>query len=313
MKRKGGASHGGPAKISKLSSSLKSLLSEQAKKKVPPPQPGQKKSGTSAAPTPGGFPYRSSDSILLVGEGNFSFASSLCQILPGAQITATAYDSKEVAEQKYSDLSTHLEGIQEHNAEAVVEFGVDATKLDTLKAYKGKRYTRIVFVFPHVGAGEKDEARNVRLNQTLLLGFFRAAVNLLAPPQDVRARQSRDPSDGNDMLDSLGVKYRKMAPKVATIDVTIKDGKPYSLWDIKTLAKQAGLATVQSFEFPVDIYGPLGYAHRRTLGFEEGLTPSNNEEIKGGARTYCFAKLDDLKATSGSKAPKPVKSGNDSD
>jgi 25S rRNA (uracil2634-N3)-methyltransferase len=313
MKRKNAASHGKPAKKGRLSASLGALLSTQAKNR-PQQGPGPQVKGakSKSAPTVYPFPYRSSDSILLVGEGNFSFAHVLCQLLPGVELTATTYDTKEVAELKYRDLKSHLDGITEQNSEAVVDFGIDATKLDSLKAYKGKKYTRIVFTFPHVGAGEKDEARNVGINQTLLFNFFKAASKLLASPQDVAKRQMEDTSEGNDLLDSLKVKYRKMAPKQATIDVTIKEGKPYSLWDIKLLAKRTGLTTVQSYEFPLPIYGQLlGYAHRRTLGFKEGLSTADNEEIKGGARTYSFARSEDVKA-SDSKT-KPKKSGDESD
>lgn len=56
-------------------------------------------------------PFSSQQRILLVGEGNFSFAASLVQhVVPqvGARLCATAYDSEEVAAQKYPDLQQHL-------------------------------------------------------------------------------------------------------------------------------------------------------------------------------------------------------------
>jgi hypothetical protein len=34
-----------------------------------------------------------------------------------------------------------------------------------------------------------------------------------------------------------------------------------------------------------------GYAHRRTLGFKEGMSKADNEEIAGLARTYVFEKV----------------------
>jgi len=34
-----------------------------------------------------------------------------------------------------------------------------------------------------------------------------------------------------------------------------------------------------------------GYSHRRTLGFKEGLSPGDNEEIAGMARTFVFEKI----------------------
>lgn len=290
MKRKGG-----------LKGSLNNLLASQAKKAKTGHDKGKEPAEAKAkAPKPDPVPalaYRASESVLLIGEGNFSFGHALCQLFPGSDITATAFDTKEVAMTKYPDLESHLAGIAEHNSRAGIEFSIDATKLDRLKQFKKKKFSRIVFNFPHAGTGDKDEARNVRSNQNLLLSFFRAAVNLLESPAELRARHARDNSEANDLLDATKVAYRKMAAKVATIDVTIKDCKPYSLWDIKAMAKVAGLGTVQSFQFPLQIYGPLGYRHRRTLGFEEGITGKDNEEITkhGGSRTYCFARLSDLK------------------
>ncbi|KAI9027945.1 hypothetical protein DFJ74DRAFT_604072 [Hyaloraphidium curvatum] len=296
-KRKAGQQGDGPSKKrSKLAASLGALLGSQARK----PQHLAERSGK---PKPKAteehakahvVPYSEADSFLLVGEGNFSFAHALSQLFPGASLAATAYDSREVAAAKYPDLSTHLDGIAEHNADAEILFDIDATKLEAEKALKKKRFSRIVFQFPHVGAGEKDEARNVRLNQTLLLGFFRSASALLAAM----------------------AKVRRLRPSVATIDVTLKEEKPYSLWEIKKLAKEAGLVTVQSFEFPLAIYSELGYAHRRTLGFEEGLSPANNEELaKAALRTYSFVRATDLAGGSGAvaQAKKARKGGNESD
>jgi len=31
-----------------------------------------------------------------------------------------------------------------------------------------------------------------------------------------------------------------------------------------------------------------GYSHRRTLGFKEGFSTEDNEEIEGGSKTYIF-------------------------
>ncbi len=32
----------------------------------------------------------------------------------------------------------------------------------------------------------------------------------------------------------------------------------------------------------------VGYSHRRTLGFKEGFSTEDNEEIEGGSKTYVF-------------------------
>ena len=116
-------------------------------------------------------------------------------------------------------------------------------------------FDRIVFNFPHRGAGIKDQDANVRTNQELLLAFFSNAAQLLAP--------------GGEIL------------------VTIKTGAPYTLWNVPKLASQGSrnvlrLHTAMAFEsaaFP-------GYAHRHTHG--DDVSRPTDEELAGGARTYIW-------------------------
>jgi 25S rRNA (uracil2634-N3)-methyltransferase len=73
--------------------------------------------------------------------------------------------------------------------------------------------------------------------------------------------------------------------------VALKEGLPYSLWNVVGIAHQAtggivSLKTSAKFEpghFP-------GYTHRRTAGFREGLSATGNEEIVGHSRVYVFRK-----------------------
>ena len=62
--------------------------------------------------------YRTGQKILLVGEGNFSFARALVRNLggSGAGLVATAYDSEEEAREKYSDVADILSELQESGA-----------------------------------------------------------------------------------------------------------------------------------------------------------------------------------------------------
>ncbi|KAG5460512.1 MAG: hypothetical protein BJ554DRAFT_7432, partial [Olpidium bornovanus] len=139
-----------------------------------------------------------------------------------------------------------------------------------------------VFNFPHTGSGIKDQDRNVRANQELLLSFFASAAGLLA----ARAPGGPPGDAGGEIL------------------VTVKSGKPYDLWRVKDLGKRAlpaaagapRLVCKTSFAFDPALYP--GYAHRRTAGFAEGLSAAANEEIvppRGGKerapppRTYVFA------------------------
>ena len=53
-----------------------------------------------------------------------------------------------------------------------------------------------------------------------------------------------------------------------SIIVTIFEGEPYELWNIRDLARHVGLKAGRSFKFQASAYP--GYKHARTLGNIEG-------------------------------------------
>lgn len=223
---------------------------------------------------------KSKDKILLVGEGNFSFARSLAEnyLEEGAEnLIATCYDTEEVLYQKYGDEA-------KDNVELVREFGgtvmfeVDAT--DFPKDIKKLRFTKIIFNFPHAGLGIKDQDRNVVANQKLLNGFFDAAEPLLTKKT-------------NDAIPATKTESRQVEEEIypdGEILVTMKTCKPYNLWGIKGLVKAKGVLAVKgTAPFYADDFP--GYEHRRTLGYKEGLSKGGNAEIiSAEPKTYFFVR-----------------------
>jgi 25S rRNA (uracil2634-N3)-methyltransferase len=101
-------------------------------------------------------PFKALDKILLVGEGNFSFAVALLQHppaqldhFPPANIIATAFDTEEECYTKYPDAEQNIRVLREKGAQVL--FGVDATRLEKTSALKGRAFDRIVWNFPHAG------------------------------------------------------------------------------------------------------------------------------------------------------------------
>ena len=102
------------------------------------------------------IPFQATDKILLIGEGNFSFAQALVssppaslEFLPPSNITATAYDSEEECCSKYPDAAEIIAVLRNKGVEVL--FGVDGTKLDRCAPLKGRKFDRIVWNFPHAG------------------------------------------------------------------------------------------------------------------------------------------------------------------
>lgn len=99
-------------------------------------------------------------------KGNFSFALSLVNHLeiPAANVTATAYDSEVELNRKYPDAADHLRILRESGA--TILLGVDARSLDKRKDLKRMSdriggFSKVVWNFPHAGALQLCECRNI--------------------------------------------------------------------------------------------------------------------------------------------------------
>ena len=101
------------------------------------------------------IPFKSTDSVLLIGEGNFSFACALIQSpalelgLPPNNITATAYDSEEECYEKYPEARLIVSNLRLSGMEIL--FNIDGTCLEKNSALKARRWDRVVWNFPHAG------------------------------------------------------------------------------------------------------------------------------------------------------------------
>ncbi|CAG7934916.1 unnamed protein product [Penicillium nalgiovense] len=149
----------------------------------------------------------------------------------------------------------------------------------------------ICFNFPHVGGLSTDVNRQVRANQELLVAFFKACVPLVSKPpplmdaeddewvyadgeeseeedEDEDEDQNEEGGEGEGLGkddDTTGKGFRTGPGQIL---VTLFEGEPYTLWNIKDLARHAGLVVVTSFRFPWTSYE--GYSHARTVGHIEG-------------------------------------------
>lgn len=200
----------------------------------------------------------------------------------------------------------------------------------------GGAWDVICFNFPHVGGLSTDVNRQVRSNQELLVSFFKAAAPLLsapppslpAPPSPSSSSYSCDDDDDDDPdadADADDDDEKGNKPPSPTLRsgpgqilVTLFEGEPYTLWNIRDLARHSNLRVVRSFKFPWSSYP--GYSHARTCGEIIGKHGG-----KGGwkgedreARTYILERADWAPSTSapGGEAKKRKKTkgkGNESD
>ncbi|KZS93320.1 hypothetical protein SISNIDRAFT_77687 [Sistotremastrum niveocremeum HHB9708] len=240
------------------------------------------------------IPFSITDRILLVGEGNFSFARSLfshpvLRSLPPENVIATAYDSEEICYEKYPDAQEIVEGLRAKGV--VVLFDIDATALEKYSVLKGTQWDRIVWNFPHAGKGIADQDRSILSNQVLLLGFLRSVSPFLAPgpPPSIRGRRKKKSDDDSDEEEQeSGDEETHTLSTRGTVLVTLRNVPPYTLWDLPKLAKSPPTShqdnpkysILRSFQFHRESWP--GYAHRMTKGFVEGTgTGADREKLSG--------------------------------
>jgi len=77
----------------------------------------------------------------------------------------------------------------------------------------------------------------------------------------------------------------------SSIIVTLFEGEPYTLWNIRDLARHSNLQVAESFKFQA--IGYPGYKHARTLGVVKGKNGEAGAGWKGEqrpARSYVFVR-----------------------
>ncbi|KAF9013611.1 hypothetical protein BDZ89DRAFT_1077010 [Hymenopellis radicata] len=252
------------------------------------------------------IPFLPTDTILLIGEGNFSFTRALVRNpppelthLPPGNITATAYDSEQDCCSKYPDAQEILVDLRARGVQVL--FGVDASKLDRVPQLKGRRWDKICWNFPHAGKGITDMDRNILSNQVLILDFLRTAEGLLkkGPIPSVgghkkKKKKAEDDDDADEEEDNEDL--RSMSGARGSILITLRNVTPYTLWDIPRLAKHppapiagstppnSSYILLRSFVFHRSFWE--GYEHRMTKGERAHGTGKTGEG--GEDRTWEF-------------------------
>ncbi|XP_004604741.2 ferredoxin-fold anticodon-binding domain-containing protein 1 isoform X2 [Sorex araneus] len=122
--------------------------------------------------------------LLLVGEGNFSFAAALSKTLdPSIRITATCLQCPaELAGDPVAQ--ENLQCLRERGAD--VRFGVDCTRLADALETHDREFDRIYFNFPHCG-----RKAGIAENRKLLAKFFQSSADVLAEEGEVHVALCR--------------------------------------------------------------------------------------------------------------------------
>ncbi|XP_058111493.1 uncharacterized protein At4g26485-like [Magnolia sinica] len=176
--------------------------------------------------------YSSTQRILLVGEGDFSFSLSLAHAFRSAtNMVATSLDSQESLADKYNYGIGNVRELEELGC--LVLHGIDATKMSEHFFLRTQRFDRIVYNFPHVGFQYREGSNyQIELNKQLVKGFLKNAKILLR--------------------------------KNGEIHISHKTGDPYDQWNLVKKAEKNGLILKEIAAFYKGDYP--GYRNKRAHG-----------------------------------------------
>jgi 25S rRNA (uracil2634-N3)-methyltransferase len=206
-------------------------------------------------------PYHIEDTILLVGEGNFSFARALVRRFNGVatRLIATCYDTKEEVTRKYPEYPNILEELE--TAGVSIVYGVDCTALESNKDLRiaietmqlscriktdalntgVSVFDKIVFNFPHTACGIKDTLENNRIHQRFLTSFFHSATKMLRPTSIMdtgdNGQESRSSSSSSSSSSSTSVGGNSSKSSNNNINATNSRG-------VKSRVHQFGLSQI---------------------------------------------------------------------
>ncbi|KAA3486950.1 methyltransferase small domain protein [Gossypium australe] len=174
-----------------------------------------------------------SHKILLVGEGNFSFAACLATSLgSGVNMVATSLDSKVMLNYKYNEAMANVSRLEELGCTVIHE--VDCCTMSQHPKLKSNLFDRIVFNFPHAGFFLSSESTPyvIDLHKKVVKGFLSNAVEMLTENGEVH--------------------------------ITHKTAHPFNMWEIEKLAKEVGLRLLDEVAFHYWDYP--GYKNKRGEG-----------------------------------------------
>lgn len=257
---------------------------EQKKLKTQSMKSGSNKSkkntnGSQASNQKGLIPFEYDNTLLLVGEGDFSFAVSIIKqnYINPQNLIATSYDSLSELKSKYPDVDEKLSFLESEGVKVIHE--VDANKLvsslrlDTKKGraatpFKpGKYLNYIMFNFPHTGRGMKDVDRNIMDHQKLVVNYFKSCKDIFKIVNDL----SKSDTAGYNLDNSKG-----------KILMSLFEGEPYKSWGVKILAKTENYKVEKSGRFDWEQFPE--YHHKRTNGVRDTTKPAAERD----ARIYIF-------------------------
>ncbi|OMO83806.1 hypothetical protein CCACVL1_11169 [Corchorus capsularis] len=193
--------------------------------------------------------YCSSQKMLLVGEGDFSFSACLALAFGSAtNMIATSLDSRGFLFRNYKKAMSNIHDLRSRGC--TILHGVDVAEMANHCSLMGIQFDRIIYNFPHAGFCSDEPAESQKRRHQLLISLFFE-----------NAKKMINEEDGE-------------------IHVTHKSNGFFLGWNLQLLASRAGLKLIQ--ELPFNFTDYPGYRTKYGFGGDKNFNchPS---------KTYKFA------------------------
>ena len=160
----------------------------------------------------GTFGYEPAMSILTVGDGDFSFSLAIARILPGAEVVATSYESRETLVSVYPSVVSTLAELESLGAK--VYFRVDGTQLATTLPCQSS-FHRIVWNFPceAVSKGRDGQNEEMERNKVLVRDFVASARHLLLRQGQIHINHKTKPPFNQWRIEDVAMLKGKDSPQ----------------------------------------------------------------------------------------------------
>ncbi|AET38809.1 25S rRNA (uracil2634-N3)-methyltransferase Ecym_3318 [Eremothecium cymbalariae DBVPG len=240
-------------------------------------------------------PFERDATLLLVGEGDFSFAKSIVEqgYIKPENLIVTSYDSgtTEINLKYPHTFSENYDYLVSRGIK--IFFRIDATKLiSSFKLTKRTPWSKvlgpqwgskplnyIMFNFPHTGHSIKDQDRNIKEHQELVYGYFDSCNQLFQLVNNNSGPNCNSSMNGYS-LDGEA----QLNDDSGKVIISLFAGEPYESWKIKLLAKNNNFRLERSNKFEWSTY--QGYNHKRTRSEQDTTVPAAQRD----ARIFIFEK-----------------------
>ncbi|XP_047975013.1 uncharacterized protein At4g26485-like [Salvia hispanica] len=148
--------------------------------------------------------YSSRHSILLVGEGDFSFSACLARALgSAANIIATSLDSQEFLMKNYGNAMSNIEELRRREGKVMHE--IDATKMANHELLGHLKFDRIIYNFPYAGMFDKSMPRETQLSlhRELVSKFLMNAKNMISENGEIHVSHKTNSFHADFMIESI--------------------------------------------------------------------------------------------------------------